>query len=191
MLLKEVGSAISSLQSFQGFLAGKEDIQPDSIPVNSEASKKRWANELNYRLRNLPNEQFLQFIKNGNRADQSLVMFYATCKHYRLITEYVLQYVLPKWKNLDTELTPADFAQFFHQKVKFDPALAELKESTITMLGTRVTKMLKEVSMLEKKTLKKQEYNPQILRAIVQAGDMWFLHVLLLNENDIKAITKS
>lgn len=190
LMLKEAISAVLSMDSFQEFMKGNEDIDPQSLPVQSEASRKRWSRELSHRLKALGDSDFLNLFTKSNTNDQSLILFYATCKYYQLITEYMLEHVLNKWRNLDLEIKDDEFETYLYSKMKYDPELANLAESTIHKLSTNMNRMLIEVGLVVNGKLHKQEFNPAVLKLVYSNGDVWFLHAMLLNESEIKTFAQ-
>ena len=48
--------------------------------------------------------------------------------------------------------------------------------------------MLKELGLTKNNNLQKLDFNPHILKTIVGNGDLWFLEVLLFNEQERQEI---
>ena len=63
-------------------------------------------------------------------------------------------------------------------------SIERFSEKNLSNISGATIKILREVGILNKNTLVKNEYNPQILREIVSNEDSWFLEILLLNENE-------
>ncbi len=182
LLLKEAEAIIMNIQNPDAFMQGDEDVGYEHIPVNSEASKKRYRNEVTKRFRSVKDSFFVDLFQDGSRSDRLLILFYSTCKHYQLITDFMLESILKKWYNLDFEITADDFKNFLYRQMDKHEELENLTPLTIKRRGSTVLLMLKELGMLKNGRLEKQEYNPNILRRIAQNGDSWFLEVLLMNE---------
>ena len=182
LLLKEAEAIINNINDAQAFMVGDEDVDYHHIPVNSEASKKRYRNEITKRLRSTKDEYFIDLFREGSRSDRLLILFYATCKHYQLITDFMLESVLKKWYNLDYEVTTDDFKNFLYRQMDKHEELEDLAPYTIYKLSSVVYRILTELGILKNGKLEKGEYNPTILRRIAKNGDTWFLEALLLNE---------
>ncbi len=182
LLLKEAEAIIMNIQDPDAFMQGDEDVNFTVIPVNSEASKKRLGLEVKKRLRSLGDAYFIHVYKNGEKQDKNLILFYAACKAYRLITDFLIETVLDKWYHLNYELGVDDFKNFLYRKMDKHQELENLTLTTIKRRSSTVVLMMKEVGILKDGKLQKNQYNPTILKRIALNGDGWFLEVLLLSE---------
>ncbi len=191
LLFKESDSIVSQIQSPEEFLAGKEIIPFNVIPVNSESSQKRLYSEVNKRLKSLGNSKFIYLYQVSNQEDKLLILFYAVCKTYPIIADFMLTVVLRKWYNMDKEILPFDFQSFLYEQMGNHPELERLTPITIKKLSQVVMLMLAELGMQKDHIITKITFNGEILEEILLNGDNWFLEVLLLNENErLKISTK-
>lgn len=188
LLFKEADAIIHCIKDPKSFMNKLEVIDFNCIPVNSEASKKRLGREVTQRLQDLKDGNFIQSYLNGNRLDKLLILFYAACKKYQIIADFMLDSVLSKWYNLDFELTSYDFQSFVYKQIDKHPELENLTPITLKKLSQVVIRMLNELGLLKDNKLQKLEFNHQILKSIVMNGDSWFLEILLLNEAERKEI---
>ncbi len=184
LLFKESDAIINNISDPASFMKGEEIIDYSCIPINSEASKKRMGGEVTKRLMNLKDPQFIYQYRAGSRQDKLLILFYAACRTYRLISDFMLQTVLKKWHNLDIEITTDDFKNFLYIQMDKHPELENLTPLTIKNRSNTVIRMLKELGLIKDGKLSRNEYNPAILKCIVANGDAWFLEVLLLNQQE-------
>ena len=184
LLFKEAQSAIPLIQNEIDFMSGHEDLDQTLLPINSENSKKRIKFELEKRLRAIQNPVFLELYKSSDDQNKKLILFYAANKLYGMITEFMLETVLIKWLNLDDQLTTDDFQNFIYKKMDSHPELLEITENTRYKLAQVTLKMLKELGILHNHHLSKIHFNENILKAIVDNCDQWFLNVLLLNDQE-------
>lgn len=102
--------------------------------------------------------------------------------------EYMLQHILQKWRNLDKDIATNEFEQFLHNKMKFDPDLENLAESTVRKLSTNMNRMLKEVGIVKDGVLQKQDFDGHVFKRIIENGDVWFLQALFMTESEIKSL---
>lgn len=182
LFINESISLINGIDNFEDFMNGSEKLNFDLIPVNSDSSKRKIGNEIQKRLLNLKNPAYLHFIYNSvNTTDKALILFYASCKTYKLITDFMLDVVLDKWQNMDYELDINDFKNFFVRLAAENEELLKIKPSTIHKLSQVTIRMITELGMLKNQKLVKPLYNHSILRQIALDGDSWFLEILLLN----------
>jgi hypothetical protein len=184
LLLKEADALLSGLGMVKGEQLDLSNMDFDSIPVNSERSKKKLGNEVLRRLTSIDVEKFVPLFNNGGVQDKKLLLFYSACKAYPLIADFMLDKVLDKWYNLDYELTAYDFQSFLYKQADTHPELENLTPNTRSKMAQVVLKMLSDLGMVQAGKLHRIEYSPEILRAIAQSGDGWFLQALLLNDHE-------
>lgn len=188
LLLKDAVKYVAAIQDYVQFLNGNEEIDDAILPINAETSRKRIAYELKERLMQLPDSSFFDYFENGDEKDKNLILFYCICKKYLLITEFMLQSVVEKWRNMDYDLSTDDFQNFLYIKMDTVPKLMEISEHTRYKSAQITLKILKEIGLLQNNQLKKIPYNPIILKAIEKSGDSWFLDILLLSDAEKKEI---
>lgn len=184
LLFKESEAIINNISDPESFMKGEEIIDYSHIPINSEASKKRMGGEVTKRLKKLEDPQFIDLYITGSTQDKLLMLFYAACRTYRLISDFMLQTVLRKWHNMDIEVSTDDFKNFLYAHMERHPELENLTTLTIKNRSSTVIRMLKELGLIKDGKLSKNEYNPAILKRIVANGDAWFLEILLLNQQE-------
>lgn len=184
LLFKESDAIISQIQSPDAFLAGTEIIPFNVIPVNSESSQKRLYSEVSKRLKSLDNSRFIYLYQVSNQEDKLLILFYAVCKTYPIIADFMLSIVLRKWHNMDKEILPFDFQSFLYEQMGNHPELEKLSPITIKKLSQVVMLMLTELGMQKDNIITKITFNQEILEEVLSNGDNWFLEALLLNENE-------
>lgn len=191
LLFKESDAIILQIQSPEAFLAGTEIIPFNVIPVNSESSQKRLYSEVSKRLKSLDSSRFVYLYQVSNQEDKLLILFYAVCKTYPIIADFMLSIVLRKWHNMDKEILPFDFQSFLYEQMGSHPELEKLTPITIKKLSQVVMLMLAELGMQKNNIITKVAFNQEILEEVLSNGDNWFLEALLLNENErLKISTK-
>lgn len=182
LFINESSALIDGINSFEQFMDGNEKLNFNLIPVNSENSKKKIGSEIQKRLLNLKNPQYLYFYQSAiDNNSKALILFYACCKTYKLITDFMIDVVLDKWHNMDYHLDINDFKNFFSRVAADNEELLNIKTSTIHKLAQVTIRMIAELGMLKNKQIAKQHYNDFILKQIASDGDVWFLEILLLN----------
>lgn len=184
LLLKEADSLIRQIDNPTEFMNGTVVLDYFNVPVNSEASKKRLGIEVVKRLKNIQNPFFIELYETGINADKNIILFYAACKTYSLIVDFMLEIVLNKWYNLDFELSSMDFQNYIYRIMGNREELEKLKPYTIKKLSHVVLKMLNQVGLVNEAKLQKVEFNTQILRTIAFQGDLWFLELLFLSNQE-------
>jgi hypothetical protein len=182
LLLRETEAFISAINNTKDFLYGNENIDFNVIPVNAESSKKRLKHEIAKRVKAINNERLLDSFMTLDKNGKNVLLYYGICKCYPIIKHFMLEVVLKKWQNLDYDLEISDFTNFLHRKMDFHPELQKITENSIYKCSQVAIKMLVDLGMLHKNRLQKITITNIVLRECCNAGDLWFLDVLLLNE---------
>ena len=188
LLFKEAEAYISNIKDEEEFIKGDEDIDKSVLPINSESSQKRIKLELDKRLRCMQNPDLIIQYRTADETNKKLILFYAACKLYQLITDFMLEVVLNKWYNMDFELSTGDFQNFMYRKIDTHPELLKITERTRKEISEVALRMLRELGLTKNKNLQKLDFNRHILKNIVHNGDSWFLEVLLLNDMERQEI---
>ena len=181
LLLSETEVVINSLNNYDSFLKGEEDFDVMLLPINAESSRKRIGSEIIKRLKVLPDSSFIELFNNSDAINKKLILFYAVCKSYPVILDFIIEIVVNKWNNLDLELNVEDFQSFLFIKADYHPELTRITDKTKYKAGQVSIKMLKELGMHQKGKLQKQEFEIIVLKAFSSVGDAWFLDLLFLN----------
>lgn len=188
LLYKEAYALLNQIHEPLSFMEGKEAPNLAAIPVNAESSKQRLGREIVKRFQSIENPEFITLFNDGNKQEQLLILFYAACKTYKLIADFLIESVLKKWQHLDNDLNTDDFKSFIYKKMDKSTKLEKMSPTFITKLSNVVIRMLKELGMLKNGKLQKQNYSPSILRKVAQNGDAWFLQAILMSETEINQI---
>ena len=189
LLYKEATFAVDSIQDVKAFLLGKESLDADILPINSEGSRKRIKIELEKRLQALNDYELIELFKIQDETNRKLILFYAACKLYALLADFMLEVVLYKWNNIDLEISNDDFQNFLYKKMDLHDELLKLSEISRYKLSQVALKMLKQLGMIDKGQLKKKVFNESVLKAILKNGDTWFLKTLFLKDHELKELT--
>jgi hypothetical protein len=188
LLSKEAPYVINAIEDASEFLLGNEELKQQFLPHNAEASRKRIRQELEKRLRALNDSNFIELFKISDESNKKLILFYAACKLYDLLADFMLEVVLYKWNNIDLDLTSDDFQNFIFKKMGMYDELLDITENTRNKLSQVALKMLKQLGMLQKGQLKKMEFNETVLKAILKNGDSWFLKAIFLKDHELKQL---
>lgn len=184
LLLKEAETLIDAIDDFQAYLDDQEDLDETVVQVKSETTRRKIVLNLNRRFKTLDDPQFFEIFQESNSREKSLLLFYVSTKYYTIIADFMLETVLPKWNNLDYNLTIEDFKNFLFLKSDTHPELDNLKESTKTKMAQVVMRMLREVGLLKQNKLQNQHFEAAPLKFIIKNDDQWFLDAILLSNED-------
>jgi hypothetical protein len=188
LLYKEAPFVINAIDEIKEVLSGNEELKEEFLPHNAEASRKRIKQELEKRLRALNDVSLIELFKLSDESNKKLILFYAACKLYDLLADFMLEVVLYKWNNIDLDLTSDDFQNFIYKKMGKHDELLDITENTRNKLSQVALKMLKQLGLLQNGQLKKMEFNEAVLKAILKNGDSWFLKALFLKNHELKQL---
>lgn len=188
LLYKEAPIVIDGIDDVKEFLLGNEELNGDLLPTNSEGSRKRIKHELEKRLRALNDSELINLFKISDESNRKLILFYAACKLYALLADFMLEVVLYKWNNIDFEISTDDFQNFIYKKMGKHDELHEISKLSRYKLGQVAIKMLKQLGLIHKGKLNKMEFDESVLKAIVKNGDTWFLKTIFLKDHELKEL---
>lgn len=191
LLLKECNSYIGAISNVDDFLLGKEIIDQNILPINSESSRKRVKNELDKRLKSLDDRRlFITFLET-DEINKKLILFYSIVRTYKIIADFMIEVVLNKWYNFDLNISVDDFQDFIFQKEDTHPELLKITDKTKYKISQVAIKMLKELELVVDGNLRKVYFDKTILKGIAQNGDGWLLETLFFNEEEQKEILEA
>lgn len=182
LLSRETEALIGSIINIEEFIQGKEKVDYNVIPVNAESSKKRLKSEIEKRLRALNNPTLIGRFTTANNSNKNVILFYGICKSYPIIKHFMLEVVLNKWQNLDTDIAVTDFINFLYRKMDYHSELEKITEKSIYKCGQVVIKMLIDLGMVTKNKIQKIDIDASIIKECNLVGDNWFMDVVLLND---------
>lgn len=188
LLSREAQLLVSEVESAEHFYQGKEGFNHEKLLNNAESTRKKIKNELERRFRALNDYKFIELFLNQDQINKNLILFYAACRLYPLIADFMLEVVLHKWRNIDLELEVDDFQNFLYKKMSHHEELSEITEKTRVKLSQVALKMITQLGILHKNKLTKRQFDPTVLRAVLNNGDQWFLKTLFMNDNDINQL---
>lgn len=188
LLYKEAPFVINAIDDIKEFLSGNEELKQEFLPHNSEASRKRIKHELEKRLRAVNDFDIVQLFKLSDETSRKLILFYAACKLYNLLADFMLEIVLYKWNNIDLEISTDDFQNFLYKKTGNHDELLKISEVSRYKLSQVAIKMLKQLGLIQKGKLRRIEFDETVLKAIAKNGDTWFLEAIFLKDHELKEL---
>ena len=180
LLYKESKEYIYSILSLNDYLMKNENVSSSHISTNSERSRKKIKSELDKRLSYL-HKDYLELFIRSEEIDQKIILLFAICKTYPIISEFLLEVIYSKWKRFDYDVTTYDFGYFLSEKLSQEK-LDSLSDQTKYKLSQVAIKMLKEIGMLEKKQIHQIFPSGELMTLLSTNGDGWFLNCLLITQ---------
>lgn len=187
LLYEAFDAVINESNDFSLLVSGNENIDYHIIPVNAESSQKRYLSEIEKRLKNIP-ISVLDFYMTSDDTSKKVIQFYAICRYYKIVLEFMIEVIRNKWLHLDFELERYDYKNFLQEKLLESNQAEYVTAKTLNKLTQVFFKMLIELGMYSGKTFNKINVDDSLMRTIAKSGDNWFLDVMLLSDDEKKEI---
>lgn len=135
-------------------LAGADDEElkrlltlENILHKRSAGTALRQAVLIKKRLRGLTSEGW-QMLVTAPRDVQLQLLLAASVKHSRLLGDFMLYVVKPRWQAFETHLRPTDWPHFLEDCRQIDPVIDTWSATTRVKLGQMVRKSLVEAGYL-------------------------------------------
>lgn len=187
LLSESFDAVVNASKDFNLLVNGEEKLDYKIIPANAESSQKRYLSEIKSRLKNIP-VSILNYYQSADINDKKTIQFYAICRRYQIIVEFMIEVVREKWLNLDYELDKYDYKLFLSNKLAESDDLDSITDNTTYKLTQVFFKMLIELGIYSNGVYNKISPNLELLSHVSRNGDDWFLDVMLLTDEEKKEI---
>ncbi|HCC93587.1 MAG TPA: hypothetical protein DEQ26_04550 [Flavobacteriaceae bacterium] len=182
LLYNESSLYLSAINNIEAYCNGDENVDIDVLTTNSESSRKRIKSELDKRFKNI-NFSYLEKFNQVDEQDQKIILFFAICNTYQIITEFSLEVVYKKWLNFDNELGTYDFKYFLSSKLSEDQ-LNDISSSSQYKLTQVAIKIFKDVGLYKNESLIPLKPSEDLIDLIYRNGDQWFFNCILFNNQE-------
>jgi len=118
-----------------------------AFPVRKASSARRSIREIINRLKCLAAVE-LELLQDGQRSEQTALLWLATCRAYRFIREFTVEVVCEKYLSLQIQLTYDDFDSFYFRKAEWSEKLANISSSTQTKLRAVLFRIMREADII-------------------------------------------
>ena len=170
-------------------LESKKDeiIKKNIIKINSEYARKRVLQEI--RLRNkVVDKGVWEKFENASVKEKKILLFYAAIKTYAILSDFVKDVIIDKWKSLKLDFDEREIEVFLDKKSSEHPEIENWSETTRAKVIQVIQRILKEAGILVNNKLKPLESADHFWKFFVQVGDSWFLDYALLNREQRERI---
>lgn len=141
-----------------------------AFPVRKVSSARRSIREIVNRLKRLsPNELLL--LVEGQRREQSALLWLATCRAYRFIAEFAVEVLSDRFLSMRTDLTYNDFDRFYTAKEEWSAKLAALSPSTRCKLRAVLFRLMREAEIISSDHQILSAMLSSRLLALIEAGN--------------------
>jgi len=167
-----------------------DDVQPELFDINSWQGRRRKLAEIKRRLQGAepPVWADLPELATGKR---SVVMYYCCLKTYRLLFDFHMDVVLPKWQSMDRKLGPHDARRFLERRADAHPEIDGWSDGTRQKIRQVVLQMLREAGFLSDGELQRPRLSDSFWERFVKVGDVWFLEAAFLNKPTRTSVVES
>jgi len=186
LLFEESEAVINSIDQIEKISSPGFQIDKKLLPTNSETSRIRISTELKKRFVAVKEIEVWKYYRIAK--EKRIILFYALCKAYPILLDFMTEVVLLKWRNLDKELSKEEFLNFIYRKFDSHPELDKYSENTLNKVATRSIRILKEVGILNNGILKKPYHDLGVWNLFNEIGEVWFLEIMFLSEMERKKL---
>lgn len=188
LLFEESEAVLNSIDKIEKISSPDFQIDKRLLPTNSETSRKRISTELKKRFVAVKEIEIWEYYRIAKEQEKRIILFYALCKAYPILLDFMTEVVLLKWRNLDKELSKEEFLNFIYRKFDSHPELDKYSENTLNKVATRSIRILKEVGILRNGILKKPDHDLGVWNLFNEIGEAWFLEIMFLSEMERKKL---
>jgi len=166
------------------------EVDPDVLDVNSRRGRNRKTMEITNRLKRADRSVW-EDLPECTVQEQHLALYYCCLKTYRLLFDFHMDVVLPKWQSFDRELQPHDARRFLERRADQHPEIDSWSASTWEKIRQVMLKMLREARLLVNGKLEAPHVSSAFWKRFVEIGDVWFLEASFMNEETRRSVVAS
>jgi len=177
-----------SVRVFEFLHRNRLDFYTDALieqvlPVKSITSRRRIFQELKRRY-NVLDTALVEYFLQTNRAEQTVIAFYAALKNYRFLNGVVFEILIPKYKLNQESVSTMDILTLLDSKAAEQEHIANWSVRTRKNMCIFILSMLKEVGIQQNGLIVPLSASAQLWQLIAAAGDLWMLQAALLSKNE-------
>lgn len=157
--------------------------------INSEAAKKRVAQEIRKRLATESRLPFWEGYQQKIPHEKPLLLLYVCAKTYHILFDFLHLVVFEKLKTYQYQLRKEEFRFFIERKRSDHPELDQWTESTLTKVTNVIFLMFRQSGILREDQLKLPEVSYQLISLFSELDEKWFLELLMVPQDKFKDIS--
>lgn len=116
--------------------------------TRTTSTSKKFFSEISKRLKRLSMDE-LQLLAVGKDTQRQAIAWLAICRYYRLVQDFTLEVVVPKYESTDFLITPNDYDIFFQSKADQHPNLERVSRHTAVKARQVIFKMMRECNLID------------------------------------------
>lgn len=154
---------------------------PDLIQIKASRSRERVTAEFVRRFRAVPKSFWERYV-TLTESEQRLALLYVILKTYRLLFEFQINLVLPKYNSPDRMLTKNDIQMSLSELATKDAFVDSWSDETRDRLSSQYLAILRQGGLINETTKELQEpaLPEEDFLYYIQIGEIWFLQACLL-----------
>ena len=154
---------------------------PDLIQIKAARSRERVTAEFVKRFRAVPKSFWERYV-TLTESEQRLALLYVILKTYRLLFEFQINLVLPKYNSPDRMLTKNDIQMSLSELATKDAFVDSWSDETRDRLSSQYLAILRQGGLINETTKELQEpaLPEEDFLYYIQIGEIWFLQACLL-----------
>lgn len=125
----------------------KTVLEQNLLQIRTLTAQRRIYSETYTRIKELNNES-LSLIANGNRDEQTQLIWYAICQKYTIIRDFAIEVINDKVNKFDFDISVADFHVFYNNKAIHHDELNKISPQSKRRLIINLFKMLKDTGIV-------------------------------------------
>lgn len=151
------------------------------IKIKSETARRRVTAEFLKRFRAVPKSFWARYISLPE-DEQRLALLYVILKTYRLLFEFQINLVIPKYNSPDRVLTKNDVNMALNEVASRDAFVDSWTEETRDRASSQYLTMLRQCGFINDVTdeLQTPSIADEAYVWYIQTGEIWFLQACLL-----------
>ena len=146
-------------------------LDQGATALPKSASNRRSLREITNRLRVLTETERRFLLEDGDRADQQALLWVATCRAYRFVSEFAVEVIRERYLSYQMDLPLSSFDIFLENKAEWDEGLASLSMSTRSKLRQILFRIMREAGILSKENRIQASILSNQLRQIINERD--------------------
>jgi hypothetical protein len=187
LLLDETSRVLKYILNDELELKRNEIIEKNIIKINSEAARKRVLQEIRKRNKAIDRSLWIRY-ENASVSERKIILFYAAIKTYALLSDFMKDIVVYKWKSLKRDFDEREIEVFLDKKSSEHPEIENWSVTTRAKVIQVIQRMLKEAGLLVNNKLNSLDANDHFWKLLIKVGDPWFLEFALLNKEQRERI---
>lgn len=154
---------------------------PDLIQIKAARSRERVTAEFVRRFHAVPKSFWERYV-TLTESEQRLALLYVILKTYRLLFEFQINLVLPKYNSPDRMLTKNDIQMSLSELATKDAFVDSWSDETRDRLSSQYLAILRQGGLINETTKELQEPSlpEEDFLYYIQIGEIWFLQACLL-----------